>query len=313
MTGDPSGDDPVRPVLLPPARLARLWAWRPARLTRDLVVDTLASGFAAGGGAALPAWLVLLPIRLFLAAGWLRAGGEKFVEPGWFQGEGIRRFLDDHAGRELPFMTPIAEHVLAPMAAPIAVVVAVLQLFCGVALLVGRPLRVALAAAMLMNLTFTVLGAVNPSAFYIVFQLVLILAVATGVMGTPRARPWVPRTRVGVAWIVLAALLGPFVRTIDPHLLVEDPAAVLSCQAFIIGVTIVLLAEMHSLAQRAREEIAQAVPGVLAAESETTLARELALTEELMARFAGRGSPAMAEPRVEAAIEQATNAERPPA
>ena len=35
---------------------------------------------------------MLLPVRIFLAAGWLRAGAEKLIEPEWWHGTALRDF-----------------------------------------------------------------------------------------------------------------------------------------------------------------------------------------------------------------------------
>ncbi len=243
-----SGLPPLPPL---PRAQPRSTRWQ---VSREAVVDALASTFAAGGGVAVPVWALLLPLRLVLAVGWLRAGWANLVAPGWFDGVGVRSFLMSHQGDELALMTSVVDGVLMPLAAPIAWVVVAAQLFCGLTLLVGRFLRSALVLGLAMSVTFALLGAVTPHAASIVMQLVLLLAVLTGAIGRSGARAWRPRMVVGVGFMVLAAVLGTFVRTLSPARLADDPAAVLATIAFVFGATIVLLADMHRRAAAAASD-----------------------------------------------------------
>jgi DoxX len=89
--------------------------------------------------------LVLLPLRLFLAAGWLRAGIEKVIEPKWRTGQALRKFLVDQHDSALPFFRPAMDHPIAPAAVPVAIVVMVTQVACGLAIATGKQLRLALS------------------------------------------------------------------------------------------------------------------------------------------------------------------------
>ena len=37
--------------------------------------------------------VVLLPLRIFLAAGWLRAASEKLIDPQWWSGDKLRSYV----------------------------------------------------------------------------------------------------------------------------------------------------------------------------------------------------------------------------
>jgi thiosulfate dehydrogenase (quinone) large subunit len=182
--------------------------------------------------------LVLLPLRLFLAAGWLRAGVEKLIEPTWWNGQALRTFLTAQHNGALPFFRPVMDHVIAPAATPVALVVMFTQIACGVAIAVGKQLRLALSWGFLLNVTFILAGRVNPSAFYLVMEAVMLFAIADGAIGV---RPTSPSRRTVMAAGVAATLglsLVPFIRTIEPGKVIEDPAMMLSFMGSIIAVTL---------------------------------------------------------------------------
>src|SRR5258706_7718509 len=58
--------------------------------------------------------VALLPLRLFLAAGWLRAGAEKLIDPQWWNGNKLRSFLTAPHSEALPFFRPIMESWIRP-------------------------------------------------------------------------------------------------------------------------------------------------------------------------------------------------------
>lgn len=131
--------------------------------------------------------------------------------------------------------------VWRPLATPVGVGVMCTQLLVGLALLVGYRTRVALAAGMALNVAFVLAGSVDPSAFYLVLGLALWMGGPRELPGldVARAGVWrrrevpVPRPRrttlvVAIAVLALAAAaLLPFVRTLDPAHVVEDPALIL--------------------------------------------------------------------------------------
>jgi uncharacterized membrane protein YphA (DoxX/SURF4 family) len=182
--------------------------------------------------------LVLLPLRLFLAAGWMRAGTEKLIEPKWWNGQALRTFLTAQHDTALPFFRPVMEHVVAPAATPVALVVMFTQIGCGVAIAVGKQMRLALCWGFLLNITFILAGRVNPSAFYLVMEAAMLLAVADGAIGV---HPTSPSRRTVIGASVSAALglsVVPFIRTIEPSKVIEDPAMMLSFMGSIVAVTL---------------------------------------------------------------------------
>ncbi len=193
----------------------------------------------------LTAAVVLLPLRIFLAAGWLRAGAEKVIEPQWWNGTRLRTFLGAQHDEALPFFRPVMEHVIAPAATVVAIVVVVTQIGCGLAIGFGKHLRLALRWAFLMNVVFILTGRVNPSAFYLVMEVVLLFAIADGTIGV---RPTVPSWRTVVTAGVsagLAVAVVPYVRTIEPAKVIDDPAMVLVFLGLVIAATLLARRAMY--------------------------------------------------------------------
>jgi thiosulfate dehydrogenase [quinone] large subunit len=188
--------------------------------------------------------VILVPLRLFIGVGWLRAGVEKLVAPEWYGGDGVREFIRAHIENgQAPFPAYefVMREVLFPLAIPIAVVVLFTQLLIGLMILLGLYTGPALIWGMFLNLNFILCGAVNPSVFYIVIQVVLLRGQAgevlglDGLMDSPQDRGFRRsdrrvRRRIGlsVALLLLALAMwaGLYLDTLDPELLVEDAAAV---------------------------------------------------------------------------------------
>lgn len=169
-----------------------------------------------------PPWLVIT--QLFFGLGWLRAAGAKVISIDWWTGDAICSFVADHADTTLPWIEPVTDAVVA-VAPLIAVLVLDLQAGTGLALIVDRGVPAALAAATLLNVTFVAIGAVNPSAFYLVGQ----GAIALWLVGRrpPTARvSRALRLTTGAA-VAAAAVSAPFITTVDPALVIEDPAIVI--------------------------------------------------------------------------------------
>jgi len=184
--------------------------------------------------------IVLLPLRLFLAAGWLRAGVEKLIDPDWWNGSELRGFLERQHDHALPFFRPVMDQLIAPMAVTVAVVVMVTQIACGVAIGLGRPLRMALRWGVVLNVSFVLAGAVNPSAFYLVMEMVLLLAIADGAIGRSPSLP--SRRTLGAAAAAggVALLFTPYIRTLQPADVIDDPAMMLSFLAAVLALVLVL-------------------------------------------------------------------------
>ena len=169
----------------------------------------------------LPPWVLL--VQLFIGMGWLRAVVEKVIDPSWWNGSVLRDFLDAHADLTLPWYQPFLEHVIEPYLSVIAVTVVLAQLFAAVALLLGWRLLAGLAVGAFLNLSFMAAGAVNPSIFYLICQTALLLWILHS-ESEPKKRPL---RLLATASFVLVLLNLPFISTIDPAAVIEDPATVL--------------------------------------------------------------------------------------
>ena len=188
---------------------------------------------------------LLLPLRWFLAAGWLRAAVEKIISVDWWTGAELDAFLAGQRLHMVDFFPSVVDAVIAPFSLPIAWIVVEMQLAIGLCLLLGRQVRLALWGGVLLNTVFVLAGAVNPSAFYLVMQLVLLLSLA-------RAVPW--RTSLGRAagWLMGALAMLPFVRTVEPALVIDDPAAMLSFAAVLAAVGTIAIGDWHRVPAAAR-------------------------------------------------------------
>ena len=164
---------------------------------------------------------LLLPLRLFLAAGWLRAGVEKVIDPTWWTGDVLDRFLIDQRSHMLPFFRAFSDAFVAPLALPTAWLVVEAQIAIGLCLLLNRWPRRALWAGVVLNVCFTLAGRVNPSAFYLVMELVLL-------MGLSRPVNMTIAWRRALLWCVPAVAMLPFARTLVPGEVIDDPALMLS-------------------------------------------------------------------------------------
>ncbi|HUP18086.1 MAG TPA: hypothetical protein VM848_18805 [Acidimicrobiia bacterium] len=126
----------------------------------------------------------LVPLRWFIGIGWLRASAEKLVDPTWHNGEAIRAFVENAARPgAFPEFETFLHSIVEPAAPVIAWVVVALQLYCGAGILLGRSTNAALLTGIGMNLTFMLAGVPNPSAFYVLIQLILFSAGAGAIMG----------------------------------------------------------------------------------------------------------------------------------
>lgn len=182
-----------------------------------------------------PTKLVLFPARVFLALGWIRAGVEKVIDQSWWSGDYVIGFLGEQETTMLAFLSPIASRIDTTAAMVISPAVVVTELAIGVCLLTARSLRPALWTACLLNASFVALGAVTPSAFYLVIQLTLLLGLAND-------QPAQSRRVLSaiIASTTAAILMLPFVRTLHPHAVIEDPAIMLATLSALISVTLTI-------------------------------------------------------------------------
>lgn len=171
-----------------------------------------------------PPWLVLT--QLFFAIGWLRAAAEKVISPAWWSGDTIRTFLAEHEAVTVAWFRPVLDVAVVDYVPLYVIGIVMAQLVCGLLLLINRRVSVALAVAMTMNIAFVAIGAVDPSAFYLVGQ----GAVALWLVGTHRPTAMLStalRWTTGFAAAVTLISL-PLIQTVDPHEVIDDPAAMLA-------------------------------------------------------------------------------------
>ena len=175
-------------------------------------------------------WAVLLPVQLFLAAGWARAGVEKLIDPQWWNGQLLLDYLARQRPHMLPFFVWFTDLAVIPLAAVVAGGVMTAQLAVAGCLAANRFVRPALWCGIVLNVAFTLAGSVNPSAFYLIMQLVLLFALS-------RATSMVIALRRAVGWLSAAAFFVPFARTVHPAEVIDDPAAMLAFVAALAAVT----------------------------------------------------------------------------
>jgi len=126
----------------------------------------------------------LVPLRWFIGIGWLRASAEKLVDPTWHNGAALRVFVENVARPgAFPEFETFLHSVVEPAAPVIAWLVLALQLYCGAGILLGRSTNAALLTGIGLNLTFMLAGVPNPSAFYVLIQLILFSGGAGAIFG----------------------------------------------------------------------------------------------------------------------------------
>lgn len=193
---------------------------------------------------------ILLPLRLFIGLGWLRASIEKLLEPDWYSGAALHHFFYERIAEgdvAFPFYQFLMEGLFFTHAPLLSKLIIVGELYCGFAILLGLLMRPALLAGLFMNLNFILAGSVNPSAFYIVIQLTLLVSVVGEVFGidsillplnsfargTPRRRYLIERAKMVLCFggtllcMIITIPTAYAIKTIDPVQSVEDPAALL--------------------------------------------------------------------------------------
>ena len=196
-----------------------------------------------GGDTAFPrpadakrsAALVLLPLRLFLVVGWSRAAVEKIISLGWWRGDTLTAFAAEQQEHALDPYLPLLDVFGGTLAIPVSFIVVVAQLAIAAGLTTGRWLRPALLAGIGLNINFVMAGAVDPSAFYLVMQVTLLIAAASAQSIASLVRPAFSSTRTFVwrAWVsallpaVVATPLLLLARTIAPAEVIDDPALML--------------------------------------------------------------------------------------
>ena len=198
-----------------------------------------------------PEATLLLPLRLFIGLGWLRAGLEKLfyydvVSANWLKAFFAEQLSGGHI--VFPLYATLIETVFVPYAPVISVLMVVIQLSIGLAIITGMFTQLALLWGILLNISFVLVGVPSPSAFYLLIQAALFTANAGATLGLDAylskrvslsvlcAQPDLQLThsradRRALLWLaVLFTGLGlsalPFVRDFSPHA-IDDSAMIL--------------------------------------------------------------------------------------
>ncbi len=192
--------------------------------------------------------IFLVPARVFLGIGWLRAAIEKGVSGTWFTGSEVEAFLLEHLPTmSFPFFKSLTTNVFLPQAEFFALIVFIAQVLVSLSLIFGVFTRPALLGGMFMNISFLLAGAVNPSTFYLVIQMLLFNMNAGEVLSLDTLKKQVPLKPLihinrrmflvcAFGLLLLASLAFPYIQDFSPEGAIEDTAAV----------TVVLLSMLSS-------------------------------------------------------------------
>lgn len=173
----------------------------------------------------LPPWLLLA--QSFLAFGWLRAAVAHWIDPNWWDGDEIAGFVVDHRPDSVEWYgATMLDGPIESWPAVIAVIVLAVQVVVAALLVANvRPLFALLLGAGL-NVNFMLAGAVNPSVFYLVISAALALwHIENSMTLAGLHRLTTTSTLIGAMGV---GALIPEVRTVDPAIVIEDPALVLT-------------------------------------------------------------------------------------
>ncbi len=125
---------------------------------------------------------LLVPLRLFMGIGWVRAGVEKFLDPKWSSGETLIKFLNANETFS-PIYNVLIDNLFIPQAAIFANLVSFGQFLVGVSIFTGTLTNISLLIAIFMNLNFILMEKTLPSAFYIIIQVELLLMDTGALLG----------------------------------------------------------------------------------------------------------------------------------
>lgn len=143
----------------------------------------------------------------------------------WWSGAQIRSFVAFDTSASIGFYRPFLNHVVLSLPTITALVVVAIQIIVGAFLLTNyKPLLAVLLGAFL-NLQFIMAGAVNPSTFYLVMALVVVLWRMERESSLNASRRL--SRAVGIAAGVTTILMLPFIASLSPDRAIDDPALVL--------------------------------------------------------------------------------------
>jgi len=174
--------------------------------------------------ASRPSWVVLA--ELFLGIGWLRAAAAKSFERDWWTGRVITDFVEEHQKATIGWYEPIVDRVITGYSIAWAVAIIVAELAIALSLLTAKRMASGLAIAIFLNVNFLLVGAPNPSIFYLLMQLGLVLWLLETSPARRASMRWLRLLSIG--GVALALVCLPYVRTMDPRMVIDDPASVLA-------------------------------------------------------------------------------------
>ena len=128
----------------------------------------------------------LVPLRLFIGLGWLRAAMEKLLDSHWRDGSKLLGFFETQIANDhvpFPAYQSLMEGFFSQQVVLMSWLVALGQLCAGIAIFTGTLTTAALLGAMFLNVNFMLAGRVNPSAFYLMMELVLLQSKAGNLWG----------------------------------------------------------------------------------------------------------------------------------
>ncbi|MEM7142339.1 MAG: hypothetical protein AAF548_15050 [Actinomycetota bacterium] len=171
---------------------------------------------------SVPTWVLF--IEIFIGAGWLRAAAEKAISGDWWGGATLEAFLIETDGERVPWFHLVTDVVVWPNLALVSAAVAITQVALGVCLLTGRARATTLLVGIALNTSFVLAGAVDPSAFYLLAQLAVLLWVAEE-RRTPHPTAIAWTLAIGGLATAGSALLS--IGTLHPEHVVDDPSMML--------------------------------------------------------------------------------------
>ena len=128
----------------------------------------------------------LLPLRLFIGLGWIRAGTEKIVSEQWISGEILNNYFIaqlSNGSIQISFYIQCIEQFFIPNVQSLIWIIVIGQLLAAVSIFFGIFCNFGLLGGLFMNLNFILAGSINPSAFYMIIQSVLFTANTGAIVG----------------------------------------------------------------------------------------------------------------------------------
>jgi thiosulfate dehydrogenase (quinone) large subunit len=232
----------------------------------------------------------LVPLRIFIGLGWLRAFAEKAIDPDWRNGTYLSTYLNDRL-REgsiaLPPYESLVTGLFLPNASALGWIVTIGQVLAGLAILTGCLTRAALIGGLFMNLNFLLAGEPDPNAFYVVIQTALLLANAGAILGLDEHLPELVRpcrryTARRLVCLGTGALLSLLIAGYalvcandwSPAGSVHDPAMILAILALMTAswsaITLLRIDHTRRDVERAPSRSEPGVPAVLAVRRTTS-------------------------------------------